>query len=945
MLILAIAYKLESYSQETYLNLDSLYFLYQDEYNKHNYVKAYELSNQYLNLSDSLLIVKTLEYADALMCKGLCTLLLYNDLALFELLSSQALDIIDEIEGKSPFWHETFHDKLDGYFYFLNRNFHKEEIVTSELKKIKILIESLPDYNDNDKYKQMIKLSVHYDEIKKLYNNLYETYTNNKYKDCINNASILISLLDSIEWDFNTIYSDALQYLGTSYLNEYSDLDKFKQYMEDAIEMEYSLTGQGGDYYWYWQIYADGFILYSEKLPWPENLNLLEKAIKIYEILPNKETEGYLKGLKDLSVCYFDIDIEESIKLSEEVLSIEKRMESPDSITTYSNLSSAYRDLGDFDKSIEYGNIVLNYRIQHKDYKGLGIIYNKLAKTFARKNEIEKAIIFASKAKDIFIDIESDTNSSFLRLIYNDLGTFYLRNNETEKALYSLLESYQINKDVDNTFNLSDLYANLNNEDSCSYYLNENRELIFNNIFSSCIKFNERDLFNYVHQQSTYNILYSPVEKCVNWNFSTLTPIAFDCILQNNIFLTSPNYFVKDINTVKKYNYKNIQNNLNDKEIAIQFWSNRDLSLNRDYIVATAIKKNWTTPKIIKLNREKIYATLRLEVETTSEFFPLYEYIWKPLIEEFRLNEGETIYLSLDDILTILPVEYICNKSGIYMNDLYNIIRVSNLGEIKQINNEFKFNSIALFGGLNYKNPSQEKELLQMGFYKGLKERYILDSVENFNFLPWSIKEIEEIKNIIQATKCDLKIGYYTKNNGTEDSIKNLSGNSPNIIHLATHGVSIPTSYYNDSITKGYDSHIFYMNHTGLLLSTPYKKNNSDKLLENDGILTAAEIAKLDLNNTDLVVLSSCKSGFGNFSSLYITSELISAFKTAGVKSIIMTLNRVDDSACYYFMSKFYQHLVNGKTKREAFKLAQSQLRDSQEFSNFDYWAYFAMID
>ena len=82
-----------------------------------------------------------------------------------------------------------------------------------------------------------------------------------------------------------------------------------------------------------------------------------------------------------------------------------------------------------------------------------------------------------------------------------------------------------------------------------------------------------------------------------------------------------------------------------------------------------------------------------------------------------------------------------------------------------------------------------------------------------------------------------------------------------------------------------------------------------------DGILTAEEIAGMDLSNTDLLVLSACQTGLGD-----VTSEgvygLQRGFKIAGVNSIIMSLWEVNDSATEVMMTKFYQNLAAGKSKR-----------------------------
>ena len=111
-----------------------------------------------------------------------------------------------------------------------------------------------------------------------------------------------------------------------------------------------------------------------------------------------------------------------------------------------------------------------------------------------------------------------------------------------------------------------------------------------------------------------------------------------------------------------------------------------------------------------------------------------------------------------------------------------------------------------------------------------------------------------------------------------------------------------------------------------------------------DGILTAQELSKLNLGNTDLVVLSACDSGLGETSAEGVFG-LQRGFKLAGAKSLLMSLWKVDDLATSMLMIEFYKQYLSGKSKRESLYLAQSVLRESEEFSDPYYWAAFIILD
>jgi CHAT domain-containing protein len=120
---------------------------------------------------------------------------------------------------------------------------------------------------------------------------------------------------------------------------------------------------------------------------------------------------------------------------------------------------------------------------------------------------------------------------------------------------------------------------------------------------------------------------------------------------------------------------------------------------------------------------------------------------------------------------------------------------------------------------------------------------------------------------------------------------------------------------------------------------------NANQLPEGvqDGILTAREISMMDFSLCDLVVLSACETGVGEYSTDG-TFGLQRAFKQAGVQSIIMTLWPVNDSAAQLMMTEFYNNWIGKhQSKREAFRNAQNTVRT--QYEEPEYWAGFIILD
>ncbi len=88
------------------------------------------------------------------------------------------------------------------------------------------------------------------------------------------------------------------------------------------------------------------------------------------------------------------------------------------------------------------------------------------------------------------------------------------------------------------------------------------------------------------------------------------------------------------------------------------------------------------------------------------------------------------------------------------------------------------------------------------------------------------------------------------------------------------------------------------------------------------------DIKKLPLQNMSLAVLSACESAMSNSFNLNNDfSTLSGAFLEAGARSVVASLWKVDDAVAATFMTQFYQHLKDGKSKSEAVQIAQQYVR------------------
>ena len=93
-----------------------------------------------------------------------------------------------------------------------------------------------------------------------------------------------------------------------------------------------------------------------------------------------------------------------------------------------------------------------------------------------------------------------------------------------------------------------------------------------------------------------------------------------------------------------------------------------------------------------------------------------------------------------------------------------------------------------------------------------------------------------------------------------------------------------------------------------------------------DGILYAIEAAGLNLNGTELVVLSACETGRGVVDYSDGIYGLVRALRIAGADSVIMTLWPVNDLQAQNFMVRFYQHWLQSPAIDPGTALRETQL-------------------
>ena len=425
------------------------------------------------------------------------------------------------------------------------------------------------------------------------------------------------------------------------------------------------------------------------------------------------------------------------------------------------------------------------------------------------------------------------------------------------------------------------------------------------------------------------------------------------------------NLYFKNTIDLKK-NWK--ESKLNKNEIAIEFSRFRFFKGNTPtdsiYYVAYVYKRNWKHPKMVKLFEEKklksllankkpnqLYASRGSKGFSVRNTVAIYDLVWNPLVD--YIKDSATIYYSPSGLLNQISFAALGKRNSNSLGEKFNLIQLSNTGVLENLSDEPSMSSALLIGGVNYNevlnnNPENNKVSTL------LKDEKQIDTLANENWeekwksLPGALKEVNALNTILKSK--GIKTNSWSGTEASETNFKKLSGNSPNILHIATHGFfyenikETEAAVINGNQDYQYNLAEDPLLRSGLVLAGANNAIKSNEISGNDGILTAMEISNMDLSNTDIVVLSACETGLGDIDGSEGVYGLQRAFKMAGVDIIVMSLWEVPDIETAEFMNLFYQNWLKSKKVKEAFISAQRTMQSKYK-TEPEKWAAFVLFE
>jgi CHAT domain-containing protein len=221
-----------------------------------------------------------------------------------------------------------------------------------------------------------------------------------------------------------------------------------------------------------------------------------------------------------------------------------------------------------------------------------------------------------------------------------------------------------------------------------------------------------------------------------------------------------------------------------------------------------------------------------------------------------------------------------------------------------------------------------------------------------FQPLPVSAQEITDIRKLwSKSASTQLLVG----DAASEANFKQLAPKS-GTIHLATHGFFLGSQGGASAgplrgvggMRPSADAPICHdlnpLLLSGLALAGANARAEREGQAE-DGVLTAEEIAALDLSQTEWAVLSACDTGVGDIRSGEGVMGLRRAFQVAGARTVIMSLWSVQEDFARDWMTALYRSRLRDRSStaeavRSASREALEQARRTHNAHPF-YWAAF----
>jgi len=806
--------------------------------------------------------------------------------------------------------------------------------------------------------------------------------------DCFKAAINLSKDIKSPDHELKCLRQTSINFLVLNALQDYYELNikalslaqKIKSQKDEGI-----CFNNIGLYYWKIENYSYALKYY-------------EKALDIAQTIDNLEGEADV--LTNESLLYADLgNFDKSIELLLKVLEIDQQTDLSEKIPLdMNNIGITYRrkalltnNKNDFTMALRYFEDCLNlaqinsnikteikalnnigsvYSEQINNYEALkyfdsafkkaeniadieemSIILNNIGIIHSRLGNYEQSTKYFQKAIDLALEIK---NGQILWEPFLELANAYKKQNKYLDALKNYENSISIIEGARSTIELEELKA--------SYIGTDKRIETYHNLIDLLVSLNKSapqkgydiEAFNYLEKAKARAFLDSlevseiSISQGIDFRLSNrkaqldneisklykkLLPLESTPEQRNEI-----NQKIKDCEDqldklkmeIRRKNpayvhlnpqiitLKEVQEQLLDGKTAFFAYSIGKVSSYGFAISKHSLKIFPISPRS-EIQKRVVDYIKAISDKDNNDFHLGYE-LYSELVLPGLDDKIQRLVFSPDDILYLLPFETLLTQknSNQWLINHHTVSYAPSISSLREIIKRSKNNGKKrgkdflafgdpLYGDAELENGSKKNADIFQNFYPSQEFKFFQ--------LKYSGIEVQKIASLFKATKEEV----YRKEKASEAELKSLKLDNYKIIHFAVHGLIDDRKPTRSSI----------------VLSL-----NQDS--QEDGFVHVREIYNLRMNS-DLVTLSACQTGLGQFIRGEGIEGLSRAFFYAGASSVLVSLWAVNDQASYQLMERFYFHLRASGSIMEALQKAKLEMIHSRVFSHPYYWAGFVI--
>ena len=328
-----------------------------------------------------------------------------------------------------------------------------------------------------------------------------------------------------------------------------------------------------------------------------------------------------------------------------------------------------------------------------------------------------------------------------------------------------------------------------------------------------------------------------------------------------------------------------------------------------------------------------------------------YEAFWRPI--ETKLGGARRVYISGDGEINQVALGVVPGKKGLPLAEAFDLRMLNSTKDMLRRGPAPPAATAVLLGAPDYELAEPQARAALGTGASGTRSSEVVDDARRrdgpgrrsalrggtVDELLGTKQEVEDVSRVLEERGWRVRV--YLGGAALEERVKEVV--RPRVLHLATHGFFDP----DQGTEPGSEDPML---RSGLYLAGANRalKGEASAPDLDDGILTAFEASQLDLEGTELVVLSACGTGLGRIEAGEGVFGLRRALQVAGAGAVLMSMWSVPDAETRELMDLFYARWLASGDKHRALREAQLEMRrrvrDRYGRDLPFYWGAFVLI-